>query len=66
MAIRLAQLAGLVRAMDIDKAAARIDDLTIGRDALIATGSSPSSQRMRVVIRLSSGVVHSEASFPVG
>ena len=37
MAIRLAELAGLVRAMDVDKAAARIDELTIGRDALIAT-----------------------------
>ena len=37
MAIRLAELAGLVRAMDVDKASSRIDDLTIGRDALIAT-----------------------------
>ena len=37
MAIRLAELSGLVRAMDVNKAAACIDDLTIGRDALIAT-----------------------------
>ena len=37
MAIRLAELAGLVRAMDVNKAAARINDLTIGRGALIAT-----------------------------